>query len=315
MELTRDNERGLMYSKSAYSIGTSKTSPCFPFYVLCHKRYRYHLDREGRPFIMFNLPVGDVYHNVIGRYDQLINRLHTQMMPDRFEFVFEQETYHIYCMRHCILDTNNRPLLLMVCDGKDRLTPDGFVREREAIEEVSDMKLLISTELMLEDRYTNVWKKLEKEYVRGFYRNGLRVEYTTSERIVSEVFNDSIEVHFADTAHMSDHLRNDVPEILRDAFQRRRHEGILHLDIDYMPEESFEEFLDTDTGSLIDVRRGGTNMIYRNGTDMTSYTVQSEMYTLASAEVRMRDNGEDFVTSASNETENVTENVPDDLPF
>jgi hypothetical protein len=204
--------RGRGMKRDRFQMATTSSNGYYPFYTMCGD-----LRPIGNEFV-YHKPSIKGYYNVIGRYDQLLQDLHSSDRMDRFEFVYSDVMYHIYAMKHCIMDTEGDFLLLMTFKEREFFQEASNERKREfRKDEMWCFKLFVSTKLMLDARYTNLWKKLDKEYVSECYKKGVAVEFTTSEEIDVQVFSNNFNPTYPTISQFMRHLKEDVPRLLMDA--------------------------------------------------------------------------------------------------
>lgn len=184
-------------------IASSSGSSHYPFYLLTNESNRTFI---GENFI-YNRPSTSEYYNIIGRYDDFFKALNAKAVFDKFSFIQSGNNYDVFVMYNCVFDSNGKVLLLLTFDDTSYLD---LVDERD---KDYTCKLFISTDFLLEEKYTNLWKKVEKEYVQKFYVEGQKVEYTTSEDIEKMCFSNSFNPVFNTLDDLSRHLREDVPSL------------------------------------------------------------------------------------------------------
>ena len=193
-------------------LATSSTNKFYPFYILCGP-----VERLGQSFL-YNKPSKDKINNVIGRYDHLFLSLNSKLTINRFEFTFSDTIHHIFVLKHCILNEKGQIILLMTFDDESLLFDSVLREENKEFEDKSKFKLFVSTEFLLEPKYTNVWKKLDKEYISKCYKKGIRVEFTISNKIDQIVFKNNLNINFTSVNDLVTHLSVEVPQIFREVF-------------------------------------------------------------------------------------------------
>lgn len=254
MRFNKYVRRGGPLEKDPFKLGSTSKSRYYPFYCLSE-----NLRRVGSEFI-YSFPSLDIHYNMLGRYDDLFNTLHQGSRGyavDKFEFVYSDINRYVFVDHHIMVDTEGRILMIMTFDDKSFFTDELSYMER--LEKLDNFKLFVSTRLMLEDKYTNLWKKVEKDYVSQCYKNGVEVEFTTSEKIYEKVFSNSFSLVSRDMDSFMQHLREDVPQIFMEAIEELSREEESEEELEVNREISTNELTVTFSDD-IRVASGGTNI-------------------------------------------------------
>lgn len=208
---------GSSESDDMFKVGTTFNNDYFPLYSQFNNK---NITDDVFMYYKPKLSIRSQYN--ISKYDRLFKKLNYSMNFHKYRFDFNKEQECISLLKGYIVDSNNN-ILLMVGINKyfDNNLQDALITELEENrvvvkdENYSKFKLFISTEFINNPMYSNIWKKLNSVYVQEYYKKNIPVEFTTSDKIDEMFFGNEFKVKFDSITKLSEHLNNDVIEILK----------------------------------------------------------------------------------------------------
>jgi hypothetical protein len=211
-----------LYDK--YAMGTSDSNDYLPFYAYNSAV----LITEG--VIGYYLPMRKLAVNYINRYSQLFDHLTKGTSTKAYKIGSEEDSHFIYIIKGAIFDESGAILMLLTIKDIDivdfyeynsKFNEDGIKHEK--------FKLFVSTKFMSSSLYTNVFKKIEKEYISECINKNINVEYTTSDNIKEAVFKNPFKPEFNNMTQLNEHLKEEVSILLNhteqpfDKFNVKKH--------------------------------------------------------------------------------------------
>lgn len=178
------------------------------------------------------------------RYDDLFQVLQSYHRPDVYQFTSNDENYYLTCSKGYIVDKDDNILLLLTSKEDFIFLPDGNLKNEV-------LKLFVSTELINNDIYKNVFKKINTEYIDYCYKNNIEVVFTTSHNIEERVFKNNFSPQYSNLEELNNILNSG--EIGRNLFgtHQVQEEATMNNDSDYSTESTLinsqSELTDTQT--------------------------------------------------------------------
>lgn len=211
---------------SKYKLATTDLTEYFPVYITFERNriasYNYGYDNNQLHNKLAELIINDVYlyrkperlslqpglttyHN----YNYLFEALKVNNGTIKYLFSHNEEPYYLNVMRGYIADNNDNILLLLT-------TKEYHIFDNTPKENLKKdvLRLYVSTELMKNEIYKNIYKKIEKEYINEFYDQDIEVVFTTSEKIENNIFRNNFTVKFDSIMQLSEILLTEPENIL-----------------------------------------------------------------------------------------------------
>ena len=203
-------------------IGVTSANEYYPIYTLNNdpgyiNNPGYTNNREEliNGIYIYQKPVnriGTKRYGAFSNYSDLFRCLQHGFKESRFNFKYADENHLLNCMKGYLADDEDN-ILMVLATRSDNI----YLREHDLFSSelnVEEIRLYVSTRLLMEEKYKNVYKKLEKDYIRSCYDHHIEVMFTTSEKIEEMVFSNHFHVDFDSITELNDHLNSDVAEEL-----------------------------------------------------------------------------------------------------
>lgn len=220
--ISRHGNRNFVGSK--YKLATTDLTEYFPVYATFERNRfdSYHYDNtENEPHNkLAELIINDVYlyrkpervslqRNITtqNHYVNLFQALESGNGTIKYLFSYNDEPHYLNVMRGYIADNNDNILLLLT-------TKQYSIFDSHNTLIKAPLRLYISTELMRNEIYKNLYKRIEKEYISWFYDEDIEVIFTTSEKIEKSIFRNSFNVEFNNISELSEILLTEPQSIL-----------------------------------------------------------------------------------------------------
>lgn len=207
--------KGGINSIEGDNIGISGLVDYCPLYI-CYD----HTNRntiEGN--IIYYKPTPAIGTVHISTYNDLIKAIFKESSVKVFGFMFDGNPEIVDCGRGFVQDRLGNILLLFTVKSEELTYKDGRFRgdfsfKDDNYNQISEnIKLFVSTVLVTEKKYTNLYKRLDKEIISRCYADGIAVEFTTSKKIDDTIYRDGLDFAFNTINELNTHLENDIPAI------------------------------------------------------------------------------------------------------
>lgn len=129
----------------------------------------------------------------------------------------------IYALFNTIYSMEGKPLLVLTTTSKKmfnyRKNKHAIIKDCPYLGDKifinnNKLKLFISTELINNSMYSNLYKHLYNNYIINFHAKNISVEFTSSLNITNLVFSNGIDLNFKSLESLENHLKNEVKDIL-----------------------------------------------------------------------------------------------------
>lgn len=193
-------------SSNLFIIGTSDRNEYYPVYAISDGLHEKIISNV----FLFHKPKNaiEMYGSYGGnkRYNTLFDALRNSIRARVFNFTFNDMDYSLHINKGYIADKHDN-ILLLLSTKSFRI----FDEEEELIAE--NLRLYVSTELINNGIYKNIYKKIEKEYIQYCYKKNIDVVFTTSEKIEQQVFSNNLKKDFKSITELHEYLNNEVENI------------------------------------------------------------------------------------------------------
>lgn len=197
------------FSRDEYAIGTTSKNTYYPLYSQLENQ------RIGQTQYMYYKPNLDALHG-ISRYNELFNDFRSKLYFSRFNFVSNDDNHFILVMKGYIANHLQQPLLMIgVSDYNNDLT---IYDEAISDETKAKLKVFVATELLNNDIYSNIWRKIDREFIQGCYQEGITVEFCTIDKIEKTFFSNEFVLEYNNLTELNNHLKNNVAPLLFEEF-------------------------------------------------------------------------------------------------
>lgn len=202
-------------------IGVTDCNAYFPFYAaLSHRNNRRYVNNYG-PEISEQI-VRDIfsYHKPYLKPEKINRRPNGSQYSDMFMFMdgldvatygfkFEEETHLVVCCKGYLADVDDN-ILLLLCSNSMELFRD----ERNTELKSENLRLYVSSELIINEKYKNLYKKIHTEYINSCCELDIEVIYTTSKKIENSTFDNGFKIEYKNLTELDEHLKSRVGENL-----------------------------------------------------------------------------------------------------
>ena len=197
-------------------IGITDCNEYFPVYVVfSHSMYRYNVNNYGESLSEQIVDDSYLYHKPYllekgryadgSQYSDLFRFIDT-IDVSSYTFKFEDEHHFLTCSKGYLADSDGNILMILCTKGFDIFTDD----INQDVLNNNMTVLFISTELINNPIYKNVYKKLQSEYIQECHEKEVEVIYTTSKKIEERVYGNGFKVEFNSLTELDEHLKGDV---------------------------------------------------------------------------------------------------------
>lgn len=207
------------------TLGSTVSSKYFPVYLFMDEK------RYITPIV--KLLISDLYYYFKQvptlpenfSYSNLLKCLYQEIEGKVFQPTYKGEYYTVKAGRGYIYNEEDEPLLMLCKRSPEAVENSGSFKS-------SDLILLLSTEFVTNPQYSNLYNRLEKEYIFHFYNMGIDVLTISSEKIESLVFNFKLKYNVFDVENFRSEMENYT---LRDRYSE------FHSVLDKIENEEYEE--------------------------------------------------------------------------
>lgn len=197
------------FEGNPFVIGTTDLNEYFPVYTIGYdNNYNSILETVIQDVALYQKPQNkSISRTGFTRYDDLFNVLKEYVEPKVYSFTVNDETHYLTCLKGYIADKDDNILLLLGTKDIDIYDPYDVLK-------VEKLKLFVSTELIKNPIYKNLFKKLSTEYIDYCYQNDIEVVYTTSNNIQSRTFKNNFNLNINNLEELNALLNSGIGEDL-----------------------------------------------------------------------------------------------------
>lgn len=197
------------FERDEFAIGTTSKNNYYPFYSQLSKEQISETD------YMYYKPTHKRGYG-ISRYSELFETLTSRMFFSRFNFTVNDKDHHVLVMKGYI--ANHLKQTLFMLSVKDYNTFN-LVSQYHEEPDYKKFKLFIATEFITNPIYSNLWRKIDKEYVQKCHELGIAVEFNTLENLDTFFFSNEFELEYNNLTELQAHLNNNVAPLLFEDFR------------------------------------------------------------------------------------------------
>lgn len=146
----------------------------------------------------------------ISRYTDLFTVLNgsRSLRSIAYDFKYKDEQHRAFAS-HGVLVNEIGDILLILTVHKDQFI-DFYNEVSNDIIDHSKLKLFVSKELFTDEKYSLLWRKIEKEYYYEAIKNDVIVEILPSFSIEKIVYNDGLDINFPTITEFHNHVNDDI---------------------------------------------------------------------------------------------------------
>ena len=193
------------FKGNPFVIGTTDLNEYFPVYTIgSDNNYRNMLTHIVSDVYSYQKPENMSFtKNGFQRYDDLFNVLKEYVQPEVYQITVDSEHHFLTCMKGYLADKDDNILLLLVTNDTDIYQPYDNLKSEH-------LKLFISTELINNPLYKNLYKKLSTEYIDYCHKHDIEVVYTTSFNIHKRVYGNNFKVNINNLEELNSILNSGI---------------------------------------------------------------------------------------------------------
>jgi hypothetical protein len=202
------------FEANPFVIGTTNRNEYFPVYAIFENQaFNYSENKLSEHLIndifLYKKPQNNTYTKVgIRRYDDLFTVLKDSGKINVYTFVYNEVNYYLNCLKGYIADENDNILLILTTNSFN------IFKEYTGDLKTDNLKLYVSNELIINEKYKNLFKKINSEYIQYCYNNNIEVVFTNSEKIQKTVYSNDFNVEFNNLEELNNHLKSGIGENL-----------------------------------------------------------------------------------------------------
>jgi len=213
------------FKANHFVSGVTSSNEFFPIFIADVPWYKRksnngepYFERIGNNVRMYRKPknLSDQKYGSYNRYIDLFDLLKGKGEPVTFEFSSDNVRQVLTVMKGYIADKNDK-ILLLLATSETNVYKENVDRHTGIETETTDyskLKLFISNELYTNPVYSNLLRKLEKNYFQYCYENNVDVVSTTSENIEKSVFSNPFKLDFSNFTEFQAHLESGIGNLL-----------------------------------------------------------------------------------------------------
>lgn len=151
----------------------------------------------------------------LSRYSDLFEKLNGGRSFKSISYVFKKddEEHKIFAAKGAIFNEIGEVLLMLTVKKNKFKSLYQSIKNLDAIDH-NDLKLFVSKEFFSVDKYSKLWKKIEKDYYYDAIQKNIDVEIIPSSVIESIVYNDGLTFDFPTITDFQNFLNIDLHESL-----------------------------------------------------------------------------------------------------
>jgi len=202
------------FKANPFVIGTTNRNEYFPVYTIFENQALNNNENKLSEHLINNIflykkPENQTHTKVgTGRYDDLFTVLRDSGKVRVYTFVYNEVNYYLNCIKGYIADENDNILLILTTNSFN------IFKEDTGDLKTNHLKLYVSNELVINEIYKNLFKKINSEYIEYCYNNDIEVVFTNSKKIQKAVYSNDFNVKFNNLEELNIHLKSGVGENL-----------------------------------------------------------------------------------------------------
>jgi len=197
------------FQANPFVIGTTNKNEYFPVYAIFEDAAMNDAENMLSEHLIGNVflykkPENLTYTRMgIGRYNDLFSVLRDSGKVRVYTFTYNEVPYYLNCVKGYIADKDDNILLI--------LTTNSFgIFDRNDKLKTNHLKLYVSNELVTNEIYKNLFKKVNSEYIQYCYDNDIEVVFTNSKKIQKAVYSNDFNVQFNNLEELNVHLNSGL---------------------------------------------------------------------------------------------------------
>ena len=227
-------DRHHFIKNDAFKVGTTNRNEFFPAYAtfedLRDNGYQIQSDSFSEYIVdnvfMYSKPIfcnGTIFtdFSVLTNFNSLISSFKGYNSMSVFKFKVAEEIHYLNVTGGCISDTLGN-ILLVLCVKSNSLTYNDVIKtmttdciiDDDLNYHTQNLRLMVSTEFFRNEKYKNIYKKIEKEIIQSCYNMNIDVIFTTSDKIEDNLFKNDFEVNFDNLTELNEHLHSGIGRTL-----------------------------------------------------------------------------------------------------
>lgn len=212
---------------SIYEVGTTNRNEFYPVYASLEKLrvlgfansdtfskhiidgiYSYH-----KPIYCNGINIRGF--SLITNFNSLMSAFQGYNSMSVLRFKVGEDTFYINVTGGYIADTEGNILLVLCAKSStissvaNIMTTDNIVDDNQNYH-TNNLRLLVATEFFKEEKYKNIYKRIEKEIIQSCYEMGIDVMFTTSKKIEESLFKNDFEIEFQSITELHEHLQSGI---------------------------------------------------------------------------------------------------------
>lgn len=154
-------------------------------------------------------------YSVISNFNALMSTFQGYNAMSVFRFKVGEDTFYLNVTGGYIADTNGN-ILLVLCAKSSTITGWNNIMTTDNIVDddhnyfTDNLRLMVSTELLKNEKYKNVYKKINTEIVQSCFDMNIDVIYTTSQKIEESLYKNDFKINFQNLTELNEHLQSGI---------------------------------------------------------------------------------------------------------
>ncbi len=202
------------FEGNPFVIGTTDKNEFFPIYTVFEDSRRYEYS-DNVNFLsevlyenvyLYRKPISksSLGYSSYSKYADLFNALQVSGKPERFGFEVNGTAHFLTITRGYIADEFDNILLILTTKSFEVFDENNDTLKSE------NLRLYVSTDLVNNEIYKNIFKKIDTEYIDYCYKNNIDVIFTTSDKIHNHTFKNDFKVEFNNLTELQEHLNSGI---------------------------------------------------------------------------------------------------------
>ena len=194
------------FKDNPFVIGTTDINEYFPVYNI---KNNYLLGESViKDIFMYHKPLKKSFSDyTYTQYADLFNFIVGGYINGKCSFKMGDVDFEVNCTRGYMAGEDDNILLLLCTNSKEIFTEDDKLNHK-------NLKLFVSTKLVKNPIYKNIYKKICSDYINKCYEKDVDVMYTTSEKIEELVYSNNIKIEYDNITELKTHLQSGLGDIL-----------------------------------------------------------------------------------------------------
>lgn len=155
----------------------------FPLYAIFHFRYLFKTIEQGVSYPRIG---SESFYYLRNGYKYLYQALEGFPSPMKYEFTYKGIRENIYAFKGTIITLRNEVLMCVVFNNLKFFNPN--LSDIES----AGLKVLVSSRMITEAKYSNIFKKLCADYFPYFLERGISMEIVQHGDIEKNIFNSGL---------------------------------------------------------------------------------------------------------------------------